>query len=161
VICKIINLDINPNQIKKAKIWYKIGYAPYFSPLKKHFNKPVEGINWANIQILVNDEVAIETEGIFLATRGCHEISIKPQLLEKGENTIKFRWSELSEDNPKNASYGGFYMAIDTSKSYNRSCSSKDGGFTFDFDTLRPGQAPDERWQGEYMIRLKIALSAK
>jgi len=49
-------------------------------------------------------------------------------------------------------------MGIDTTVNHRRSCSSTNGGKTFSFDTLRPFYEPNEKWQGEYMVRLHIAL---
>lgn len=159
MICKIIKLDIEPSQIKGAKIRYQIGSDPYYPKLLKKFNKAVEGVKWTDVVITLNGEVVVCKSPLEIATKGWHEISVKPELLKKGNNSIKFSWAKIPEDNPLNASYGYFYMGIDTNWNAGRSCSSTDYGKTFAFDTLRPGSIPEERWQGEYMIRLEIALS--
>jgi len=161
VLCKIINLDIEPAQIKGARIKYKIGYTPYYQKLKKHFSKPTEGVEWADIVIMINDEIVIQKSPMELVTKGWHEIPIKPELLKKGDNTIKFKWAEIPENNPRGAACGAFYMAIDTNGKAHRSCSSNDYGETFSFDVLKPGMGVDERYQGEYMVRLEIALSSE
>jgi len=153
VLCKIINLDADPAQLEEAKITYKMGFDPYNLKLNKYFNKPVEGMVCPDMIIKVNDKIVVQKSPIELATKGWHEISIKPELLKKGDNTIKFTWAE----NPKGASDTSFYMAIDTTtKNLKRSCSSADNGKTFISDTLRPGVAPKDIYQGEYMVRLEI-----
>jgi len=158
VLCKIIRLNIEPEQIKGARIRYKIGCDPYYSKLQVHFNSAFEGVAWADVVIRVNDEVVTRKSPMEIATLGWHKIPVKPGLLKQGDNTIKFSWAEIPEDNPLNASYGVFYMGINATGKAHRSCSSVDYGKTFRFDTLRPHYAPDKSWQGEYMVRLEIAL---
>lgn len=156
ILCKIIKLDIDPGQIKEAKIKYLMGANPYHNKTMTYYSEQVEGVNWADMVILVNDNVIIQKPAIKLATKGWHEVSINPQLLKKGDNTIKFTWAKIPEGNPQNLSYGYFYLGIDTSSNHHRSCSSNDYGKTFTFDTLRPGSAG---LTGEYMVRLEIAVS--
>ncbi|MFH2068892.1 MAG: hypothetical protein ABII89_05460 [Candidatus Omnitrophota bacterium] len=158
VLCKIIRLNIEPEQIKDAIIRYKIGCDPYHAKLQAYFNSATEGVAWADVVIRVNDETVTRKSPVEIATLGWHEIPVKPGLLKRGDNTIKFSWAEIPGDNPLNASYGVFYMGIDTAGKARRSCSSVDYGKTFRFDTLRPHYAPDKAWQGEYMVRLGIAL---
>jgi len=158
VLCKIINLDLDPSQIRQAKIKYQMAGAPYHEKTKTYYKEQTEGIKWADMVILLNDKVVIQKPAIELATKGWHEVSVSPELLKRGENTIKFTWAKIPEDSSDDLSYGYFYLGIDTTNNYHRSCSSRDYGKTFSFETLRPGSPPNELWQGEYMVRLEIAI---
>ena len=69
-----------------------------------------------------------------------------------------FAWEPLGEGADPDASYGYFYLGVDTDRTTRLSCSSADKGKTWSFDSLRAGAEPDPRWQGECMVRLEIAL---
>ena len=87
VLCKIININLDTSDIVAAKVQYKMGTVPWFPPDKKRLK-----IGWADMVILVNDTVVVQKPGNELASIGWHEVTIKPELLKKGDNTIKFTW---------------------------------------------------------------------
>ena len=158
LVCKRVDLGIDPGQVKGARITYRIGCDVYHLKMKKHFDNPGPGVEWADMRITLNGNVVAERPGIDLATRGWHTIEADPRFLRKGENRIVFTWAPLTGERQKTASYGYFYVGIDTDAKTRLSCASSDGGKTFSSDDLRPGRSTSRRWQGEYMIRLEIAL---
>ena len=160
VICKIIKLDIDPGEIKKAKVKYLVAFRPYDPVEKRHYKKLPKDVKYADLVILVNDLVAVQKPARELTTKGWHEVPISPELLRKGDNTIKFTWAKTPKGENRHR-ISCLYLAIDTDTNHHRSCSSVNGK-TFSFDVLCPGPniKPDKRWQGEYMIRLEILLKS-
>jgi len=160
VLCKIFKLEIDPGQIKKAFIKYEMASGPYYSASMISIRKPeqAEGLKMPDMIIMVNDTIVAQESPLKLAMKGWHKIKVDPKLLKKGDNKIGFTWARIPKDNPEGISNVYCYMGIDTTVNHQRSCSSTDGGKTFSFDTLRPGYEPNEKWQGEYMVRLHIAL---
>jgi len=160
ILCKIFKLEIDPSQIKKAFIKYEMAAGPYHLDTRTYMRTPANGIGlkWNDVIVMVNDTVIAQGSPLKLAMKGWHKIKVDPKLLKKGDNKIGFTWARIPKDNPEGISNVYCYMGIDTTVNHQRSCSSTDGGKTFSFDTLRPGYEPNEKWQGEYMVRLHIAL---
>jgi hypothetical protein len=106
----------------------------------------------------LNDTVVACRPAIELMRPGAHRLPVERELLRQGQNRIVFAWQPRGPDTPADASYGYFYLGIDTDRQTRRSCSSADDGKTWSYDVLRAGAGPDPRWRGEYLVRLEIAL---
>ena len=157
-IRKILDLGIAPTQLRAARISYVVGFVPYHSKSGKHFDVHEDGIVWANVLVTLNGTVVARRPAVELMSKGKHLLEVPRELLRQGENHVEFGWEARTEATPREASYGYFYIGIDTDRKTRRSCSTDDGGKTWSFDCLRPGLEPEPRYQGEYLIRLEVAL---
>jgi hypothetical protein len=157
-ICKLIELGISPGEVRAARIQYVVAVSPYHSRTRQHVDGPRDGVAWANVLVWVNGTVAARRPGIELMSKGTHIVDVPVALLREGANRIEFGWEPVGEDTPANASYGYFYVGIDTDRTTRRSLASNDGGRTWSADCLRPGAEPEPRYRGEYLVRLEIAL---
>ena len=153
-LCKIFTIDAAPACIEAAMIRYEMGANPYHAQTQSHYAKPVAGVEWTvDLVIQVNGIVVAKGSPAELATKGWHRVTIDPAVLDGGDNLITFTL--------KGKGGGCFYLGIDTNTQCQRSGWSWDNGRHCMFDTLRPGCDPDPKWQGEYMVRLMIALREK
>ena len=157
-IRKIIALGISPAQLRAARVAYVVGFAPYHNKTKKHYNAAEDGVVWANVVVTVNGTVAARRPAVELMSKGEHRLDVPVELLRQGKNRVEFGWETRTESTPEEASFGYFYVGIDTDRKTRRSCSTNDGGKTWSVDCLRPGHDPEPLVQGEYLIRLEVAL---
>lgn len=157
-IRKIIDLGISPSLLRSARICYVVGFPPYHSKSRKHYDAPEAGVVWANVIVSLNGTVAARQPAVVLMSKGEHRLDVPVELLRQGENLIELGWEARDGGTPAEASFGYFYIGIDTDRKTRRSCSTNDGGKTWSFDCLRPGHDPEPRFQGEYLVRLEVAL---
>ena len=157
-IRKNLALGIAPTQLRAARISYVVGFVPYHSKSRKHLDVHQDGIVWANVLVTLNGTVVARRPGVELMSKGKHLLEVPLELLRQGENQVEFGWEARTEATPREASYGYFYIGIDTDRKTRGSCSTNDGGKSWSFDCLRSGFKPEPLCQGEYLIRLEVAL---
>ena len=145
VVRKTLILDVDPANVTRAWVLYCMKIKPYDVATRRLYDKPAEGVEWANLVVSVNGAEVLHGSLIEHGTQGWHEVTIDSALLKRGANHVA-----LTLD--RGGSY--FYLGIDRSAPKGRSASSRDGGKTFRENWLSFGtKEPDP---GEYMIRLRI-----
>ena len=95
VVRKTLRLDLDPSRPKAARLRYLMAGDPHHPVRKRAFSRSVAGVEWANMLIWVNDEVAARGSPMELGTKGWHEITVDPCLLVEGDNRVDFTWEEI------------------------------------------------------------------
>lgn len=145
VLRKILDVPIDPSQLASAAIEYHIGNPPH-DP-KTGYSARGEKPYLGDFLMRVNGRDALREPLTRGGSAGWHHVPIDPSVLARDRNTIDVTVTGT----------GYIYMSLDTSRNRGQSYSSIDGGKTFSFETVRPGDMRDGVWRhAEYLVRLRV-----